>query len=109
MSASWLRRRPKSRSHPILRKPQRLRLCLERLEDRTLLATDLWINSLGGAWATGSNWSLGAPPRSGDDAVIPAYAAGIAIQHASGNDTVHNLTASANLNLSGGSLTVTGT
>jgi hypothetical protein len=32
-----------------------LRPRCENLEDRTLFATDTWTNSLGGAWATGSN------------------------------------------------------
>lgn len=31
---------------------------------------DSWTNSAGGAWATGSNWSNGAPPNSGESACI---------------------------------------
>jgi hypothetical protein len=104
--SSWVRWFPVSAGKE--RRP-RVRPRLEALEDRRLFATDLWTNSLGGDWSVGSNWSLGAPPGSADDAVIPSYAAGITIGHGAGNDTVHDLTASANLAVSGGSLTVAGT
>jgi hypothetical protein len=33
-------------------------------------AVDNWTNAAGGAWATGSNWSLGSPPSAADDAIF---------------------------------------
>jgi hypothetical protein len=34
--------------------------------------TDYWVNSAGGSWYTGGDWSTGAPPRAGEGACIVA-------------------------------------
>jgi len=39
---------------------------LEWLEDRTLLATDVWTGADSSSWSDGGNWSLGAAPRPSD-------------------------------------------
>jgi hypothetical protein len=36
------------------------------------MATDTWINTTGGVWEDGSNWSNGNPPGIGDTAKLPA-------------------------------------
>ena len=36
------------------------------LEDRTLLATDVWTGAVSSSWSAGGNWSLGAPPGTSD-------------------------------------------
>src|SRR5436309_207640 len=86
---------------------------LERLEDRTTPSTVTWINSGGGDWDTPSNWSDGSVnrvPGASDDAVIPSLSAGASVIHAgfTSNDSVHSVTTSAPIRLSGGSLTTSG-
>jgi hypothetical protein len=86
-------------------------LLLECLEDRTVLSTVTWINAAGGDWDTAANWmdtATGANrlPTANDDAVISQ--SGITVTHSSpfNADEVHSLTSAANLNLTGGSLTL---
>jgi uncharacterized membrane protein YgdD (TMEM256/DUF423 family) len=86
---------------------RRPRLHVLGLEERLAPATDTWLTAAGGAWSDGTNWSLSHPPTSADDAVINL--SGAVVTHASGNDTVHNLTLNGSLFLTGGSLAVTGT
>ncbi len=40
--------------------------CTPALEDRTLLATDVWTGAVSSSWSVGGNWSLGAPPGTSD-------------------------------------------
>ena len=65
-----MNRLPRSRSVDLTSLPLRLtdrrrsrirRPLIEGLEDRVLLSVDTWINSGGGDWDTGSNWSNGVP------------------------------------------------
>jgi hypothetical protein len=86
---------------------------LERMENRTLLATMLWSNSEGGDWDTASNWvNSGNPsdhhvPTSSDDAEINV--AGITVTHASDDsDSVDSLSVAAGttLSLSSGTLSI---
>jgi autotransporter-associated beta strand protein len=48
---------------------------LERLEDRTLLAVDIWVSNGGmlqnQAWSNPKNWSTGVVPKNGDTLVFP--------------------------------------
>ncbi len=81
---------------------------LEQLEDRTLLATVTWINSVGGDWNTGTNWDNGVGPGIGDDAVIPDLSGTPTITHSSGSHTIASLTSNENLTISDGSVTVNG-
>jgi hypothetical protein len=92
---------------PATQRANRRRLCLEYLEDRTLLTTDVFTNALGGAWSEGSNWSLGAPPTSTQMAVVSIGSNG-AVTLPSGTVTVAGLTSDGSLLISGGSLSVTG-
>ena len=95
--------RSRSRSAP------RLRLWIEALEDRLMLAADTWINPAGGDWATSSNWSSGALPGPGDDAVINALNPGAIVTHSQNvTDTIHSLAAAAPITLSGGELDLSG-
>ena len=93
--------------NPTTRRANRRRLCVEYLEDRTLLTTDIFTNALGGAWSLGSNWSLGAPPTATQDATV-APGASVTVTHDAGSDTVHSLASDGSLNVSGGSLSITG-
>src|SRR5262249_7818724 len=54
-------------------KPQKRNLLIERLEDRTLFAANVWNNLIGdGNWNTAGNWSLGHVPTTGDTATFNA-------------------------------------
>ena len=84
------------------------------MEDRTMLSTMLWANSSGGVWDVASNWVNQANPAdqhvptSSDDAEIDY--SGITVTFSSGAaDSVNNLTSQATLNLSSGTLNVSGT
>lgn len=83
---TWLRR-PKS-----TRRATRRRLSIEQLEDRTLPATVTWINPGSGNWDTGSNWSTGSVPGSGDDVVIDTSAAATITVRVGDSESVHQLT-----------------
>jgi hypothetical protein len=80
---------------------------LESLEDRTVPSTVTWISNASGDWADGTNWSSGSQPGATDDVVINV--SGVTVTHSSGNDSVHSLTNSSDLVLSGGSLAFTTT
>jgi hypothetical protein len=104
-----IHRFPHSASSPVLRRV--FRPLLNRLEDRTLLATMLWTNAAGGDWDVASNWvnatnhSDQQLPSATDDVVIEIAGA---VVHTSESVTVNNLTLSgASLDL-GGSLAVNG-
>jgi hypothetical protein len=80
-------------------------LRLEPLESRRVLAAVSW-DGLGDGvnWSDPINWSNNALPTSADDVTINV---GTTITHASGSNTIRSLTATKNLTLSGGSITVT--
>jgi hypothetical protein len=65
--------------------------------------TVTWVGGSTGDWSVGSNWSGGAPPGSGDDVVIGS---GVNVTHSTGTDTIHRLTVSTGLTITGGSLSV---
>ncbi len=80
---------------------------LERLEDRTLLATVTWGNAAGGDWNTGSNWVGGMVPGAGDDAVIPGdFPSSITITYSSGTSEIQSLTSAETIKISGGSFQI---
>jgi hypothetical protein len=89
------RRRPHS--------PTPFRPHVEGLEERWVLATVHWINPTAGVWADPASWSTGAVPGPNDDVVLDAPGNGTVI-HPAGDDTVHSLTGTNSLVLSGGSL-----
>ncbi len=90
---------------PRRRKRFRL-LSFELLEQRITPTTVTWINPAGGNWDTGANWSSGAVPGAGDDAVINV-AANVTITHSNNvTDSVNSVTASDPITLSGGTLSV---
>src|SRR5947209_5997924 len=68
--------------------------------------TDTYVNNAGGLWSESANWSLSAPPTSGQDAVVSIGQNG-AINHNAGFDTVHTLTSDGSLTISGGTVFVT--
>jgi hypothetical protein len=107
MLRNWLRRRTQRSSASARRVSRtRSRLWLEVLEDRTVLSTINWKNNQSGLWNTASNWDSGTVPTATDDAVISF--SGITVTHSSSTgNTVHSLTSSANLVISGGSLSFT--
>jgi hypothetical protein len=86
-----------------------LRLRVELLEQRWLLTIN-WVGTAGGGdgqnWSDPLNWSGGALPGPQDDVTITLVAG--TINHAAGNDSIKSLHSSDPLNLSGGSLTVSG-
>ena len=71
--------------------------------------TDTFVNTQGGDWNTGANWSTGAAPGSTDSAFIGGNIQGI-VTYGSGAATLASLTmdAAAQLTMSGGALTLTG-
>ncbi|HVX11301.1 MAG TPA: MBG domain-containing protein [Pirellulales bacterium] len=81
----------------------------EILEARRLLAIVDWTGGGDGtSWSDPANWSSHALPGPTDDVVINAPA-GVTVAHASGADSIHSLVSSSPLDLSGGTLTVSGT
>ena len=104
---SWSRtfriRRGKSSSN--LR--NRRRLAVEILEIRQLLATDTWTNPSGGSWDVASNWSNGVP-SSTDDVVIN-LSGSPTVTISSNVESVHSITATDPLVISGGGLEVAAT
>ncbi|MDP2822279.1 MAG: YDG domain-containing protein [Sulfuritalea sp.] len=78
------------------------RLIFSTVGTKTFLNTASDLN-----WATPANWSGGAVPGSGNTALISS---GFAVAHPTGNDTIAALTVNSgnSLNVSGGSLTVSG-
>ncbi|HND55065.1 MAG TPA: hypothetical protein PLV92_21775, partial [Pirellulaceae bacterium] len=111
--AQWARRlwrqAVRSRGQRQHRLRKQLRLSLEPLEDRRLLAVVKWINAAGGAWNVGANWDTGAVPTAADDVTIDVANANVTITHSAGADTVRSLTTNETVALSGGTLTVTTT
>ena len=82
------------------------RLVLDWLEPRTLLSNVSWTGTTDGkSWAVAGNWSNNAVPTPGDDVTIN-IAGNPTIQITTGNQSVHSLTASEPISISGGSLTV---
>jgi hypothetical protein len=80
---------------------------LVNLESRTLLSTINWLRPVSGDWDTPANWAGGRVPISSDDAVIPFT--GIQVTHATNAaDRVGSLASEAAIDISAGSLTVTG-
>jgi hypothetical protein len=101
---SW--RRPTGRRRRA-RKAENYRPEVLDLENRTLPSTITWLRPVGGDWDTAANWAGGRVPLSNQDAVIPF--AGITVTHAtSAADSVGSLTSEAALDISAGSLTITG-
>src|SRR5262245_14360908 len=63
--------------------------CVERLEDRHLLATVTWDGDAGdNNWQTAANWSNDSLPTTGDDVVIDVPSSDITITHASGTTSI---------------------
>ena len=80
---------------------------LVALEGRTLPSTVSWLHPVSGDWDDPANWAGGRVPNSGDDAVIPF--AGISVTHpTSAIDRAHSVHTEAALDISAGSLTVSG-
>ena len=85
------------------------KLEIEVLEQRMMLATDIWINPAGGDWGTPGDWSTSALPGPGDDVVINSLDPGASVTHSQNSiDIIHSLTAGAPITLSGGKLDVSG-
>ena len=102
---SYTRFRPGRRNSRNPKQSQRLRVYLEQLESRQLLATDMWSNSSGGSWDTAAFWSSGLP-TSTSDVVIGELNPGAAVTISSMPESIHSIMASGTLDISGGSLTV---
>src|SRR5580658_9047866 len=81
--------------------------CVALLPSSLKAATVTWVAG-NGDWSVSANWSTGALPGAGDDAVIPAGTA-ITVTHSTGADTISSLTSQQAFVLSGGSLTVSNT
>jgi RHS repeat-associated protein len=83
---------------------RRSRLRLEQLEPRQLL-TDMWKGTTGGYWDTQMNWSDGVP-TSTSDVVIGELDPGAFVTISSTVESIHSISASGLLDISGGGLTV---
>ncbi len=83
-----------------------VRLALDFLESRTLLSNVTWTGAADGkSWTVAGNWSDDALPTSSDDVTIN-LGGNPTIQITSGAQTVHSLTSTDALSISGGSLSV---
>ena len=91
-----------------LRRPERQGPVLEALEPRILLSNVSWIAPAGGDWGVGANWSTGTVPGSGDTAIIASLNPGAQVTYSTGNSTVAAVQASSPLEITGGTLTVSG-
>ncbi|NOS78789.1 MAG: hypothetical protein HOP35_12670, partial [Nitrospira sp.] len=67
-----------------------------------------WVNPNGGFWDEGANWSTGTVPTSNDDVMIQLDG-NYAVTHRTGTSQVRSITSSKPINLTGGTLDVTGT
>lgn len=67
-----------------------------------------WITNGSGNWSTGSNWHTGAPPTSGQIAVIDRPGMNIAVTVSSGSVTPGGIICAETISLTGGSLAPTG-
>jgi len=65
-----------------------------------------WINAAGGDWNVASNWSTGAIPTATEDVFID-LAGAYTITHSTGTTQVKSLQSEHQINLTGGTLTVT--
>jgi len=74
---------------------------------RATPAVAAWINPLGGSWDVASNWSTGAVPGPGDDAVLH-LAGDVTVYLAEGTASVHSLQVYNALVLDGGSVSSAG-
>ncbi len=81
--------------------------CLERLEERSLLATVIWGNAAGGNWNLNTNWIGGAVPAAGDDVIIPDMVGTPTITYNAGTIAVKSLTINEAFVLAGGTLSAT--
>ena len=91
-----------------LRRPERQVPRLESLENRIMLSNVSWIAPAGGDWSVGSNWSTGTVPGTGDTAIIASLNPGAQVTYSTGSSTVAAVQASSPLEITGGTLTVTG-
>jgi hypothetical protein len=67
--------------------------------------TVTWIAG-NGDWSTASDWSGGQLPGPGDDVVIPS---GVTVTHSTGTDTIHQISDTGTVILSGGTLNIDAT
>ena len=85
---------------------RRHRAVMEMLEQRLLLAQDVWTGAGDDkTWQDANNWSTKAVPGSADSAMI-SVASNLTIDY-NGTSSIQNVTDNAALNFTGGSLTVT--
>jgi hypothetical protein len=77
----------------------------EPLEPRCLLSANAWKAAVSGDWSLPGNWSAGHVPTASDDVSI-SIAGNYTVTHSNGTDTVHSITLSHPLTLSGGSIKV---
>jgi RHS repeat-associated protein len=103
-STSWARLAARCLSRS--RTPRRVPLQLTPLEDRLVPAVFRWVNPAGGDLATAANWKdesgAAGVPGPVDDALI--LTSGITVTSV-GTTTVRNLTSTADLDITGGTLT----
>ena len=73
-----------------------------------MLSSVSWIAPAGGDWGVGANWSTGTVPGTSDTAIIASLNPGAQVTYNTGNSTVAAVQASSPLEITGGTLTVTG-
>ncbi len=90
------------------RPPERQGPRFEILEPRIMLSNVSWITPAGGDWGVGANWSTGTVPGSGDTAIVANLNPGAQVTYGTGSSTVAAVQASSPVEITGGTLTVTG-
>ncbi len=74
----------------------------------TISSTYTWVNASGGDWDNPANWDRDKVPGAGDIVVINKPG-NVVITHSKGNDSIASLVSSAPIQLTGGTLQVSGT
>ncbi len=107
MSRHSTKRQAGVRSFPGICRRQRFhKLAFEPLESRTLLSNISWTGQGDGkSWTAAGNWSGNAVPGSNDDVTI-SLVSNPTIRIESGAQSVHSVTSTDPLSISGGSLAV---
>ncbi len=93
-------------NRPVRRPRRSTRLMLERLEDRTVPTTDMWMGTVSNLWNVAGNWSTGVPVAGQDVVINSATNTPVILTGTAAN--IDSLTSTQSVDLEGTTLTLTG-
>ena len=93
--------------HPLSRRRQ-TRAVLESIEQRILLTTNAWKAAVSGDWDTAANWSLNHVPTASEDVAITVSGSYTVTKSVASADSCASITSTEPLDISGGTLMVSG-